>query len=54
VGFPKNIDFKRTDSLGLQLVNSLTDQIDGKIEMDSSHETEFKISFKELVYKERI
>jgi len=54
VGFPKNLDFEKTDSLGLQLVNSLTDQIDGKIELDSSHGTEFKITFQELVYKERI
>ena len=54
IGFPKNIDFKNTDSLGMQLVNSLTDQIDGEIEYDSSNGTKFKITFKELVYKERI
>ena len=54
VGFPKDLDFEKTDSLGLQLVNSLTDQIDGKIELDSSHGTKFKITFQELVYKERI
>ncbi len=55
VGFPVNIDFKNTDSLGLQLVNSLTDQIDGKIELTSApgKGTEFKIYFKELIYKER-
>jgi len=27
IGISKNIDFKNTDSLGLQLVNSLTDQM---------------------------
>jgi PAS domain S-box-containing protein len=55
VGFPVNIDFKNTDSLGLQLVNSLTDQIDGKIELTSApgKGTEFKIYFRELIYKER-
>jgi PAS domain S-box-containing protein len=53
VGFPTNIDFKNTDSLGLQLVNSLTDQIDGEIELNSTHGTEFKIRFKELIYKDR-
>jgi len=32
----------------MQIVNSLTDQIDGKIELDNNNGTEFKISFKEL------
>jgi len=54
IGFPDNIDFRSTDSLGLQLVNSLTDQIDGKIEMKNDNGTEFKIIFKELIYKERL
>ena len=34
VGFPKNIDFRETDSLGLQLVNNLTSQINGKVELN--------------------
>jgi len=54
IGFPKDLDFKNTESLGLQLVNSLTGQIDGKIELDRSHGTEFKIIFKELKYEERM
>ncbi len=54
IGFPDNIDFKNTESLGLQLVNSLTDQIDGEIELDSTNGTEFKIRFQELLYKDRI
>jgi PAS domain S-box-containing protein len=53
VGIPKNIDFRNTDSLGLQQINSLTNQIDGEIELNSSYGTEFKITFKELIYKER-
>ncbi len=53
IGIPENIDFYNTDSLGLQLVNSLTDQIDGEIEFDRSNGTKFKITFKELVYKDR-
>ena len=48
VGFPEDLDFKNTDSLGLQLVNSLVDQIDGKIELKSKNGTEFKITFSEL------
>ncbi|MDW7731685.1 MAG: histidine kinase dimerization/phosphoacceptor domain -containing protein [Methanolobus sp.] len=53
IGFPENIDFRETDSLGLQLVNSLVEQIEGTIELDRNNGTEFKISFKELSYKRR-
>jgi PAS domain S-box-containing protein len=54
IGFPKEIDFKNTDSLGLQLVNSLVEQIDGTIERDDSNGTKFTIKFQELIYKRRI
>ena len=53
IGFPEDLDFKNTDSLGLQLVNNLVDQIDGEITLDTSQGTKFKIIFKELVYKKR-
>ena len=48
IGFPEDLDYKNTDSLGLQIVNSLTDQIDGEITLDRNNGTEFKITFKEL------
>ena len=48
IGFPEDIDFQNTDSLGLQLINSLTNQIDGDIKLDRNNGTEFKIIFKEL------
>ena len=54
IGFPNELDFRNTKSLGLQLVNSLTSQIDGEIKLDRSHGTEFKIIFKELKYKDRL
>jgi len=54
VGFPESLDFRNTDSLGLQLVTNLVDQIDGQIELDIDHGTKFSIVFKELEYKERI
>lgn len=53
-GLPEDIDLETVDSLGLKLVNNLVNQIDGEISIDRSHGTEFKISFKELEYKERI
>jgi Signal transduction histidine kinase len=54
VGLPPDLDFKNTMTLGLELVNNLTKQIDGEIELDRSHGTEFKIRFNELEYKKRI
>ena len=54
IGFPADIDFKKTDSLGLQLVNNLVNQLDGEITLDRSHGTEYKITFKELNYKKRL
>jgi len=52
-GFPEHIDFRNTDSLGMQLVNSLVEQIDGKIELYRDKGTEFRITFKELSYVRR-
>ena len=45
VGFPEDLDFRETDSLGLQLVLSLTNQLDGVIEMDRDAGTRFTIRF---------
>jgi two-component sensor histidine kinase/sensor domain CHASE-containing protein len=52
-GFPENINYRNTDSLGMQLVNSLVEQIDGKIELYRNKGTEFRITFKELSYIRR-
>ncbi|WP_286244365.1 MASE3 domain-containing protein [Methanobacterium ferruginis] len=54
IGFPDDLDFKNTNSLGLQLVNNLINQIDGDIQLNKTHGTEFIITFKELKYTERI
>jgi two-component sensor histidine kinase/CheY-like chemotaxis protein len=48
IGFPKDLDYKKTGTLGLELINRITKQIDGIIELDTSEGTEFKITFKEL------
>lgn len=44
-GFPGDLDFRNTGSLGLRLVNILTAQLDGTIELDRSGGTAFKITF---------
>lgn len=53
-GFPEDIDFRNTSSLGLQLVNELVRQLDGAIELNKDSGTEFKIIFKEPEYKKRV
>jgi PAS domain S-box-containing protein len=45
-GFPKDLDFRSTSTLGLQLVNDLVHQIDGEIDMETGRNTAFSISFK--------
>ena len=43
--FPKGLDFRNTESLGLQLVLSLIEQLEGAIELHSDGKTEFRIAF---------
>jgi len=45
VGFSKDIDFRETKSLGMQIVTDLVAQLEGTIEMLSGEGTEFKITF---------
>ncbi|AKB24411.1 sensory transduction histidine kinase [Methanosarcina sp. MTP4] len=47
LGFPENVDFTNTDSLGLQLVNTLVEQLEGTIELERNGETVFRIKFLE-------
>ncbi len=48
IGLPDDIEAKKTDGLGLQLVNNLVSQLDGMIDLDRSQGTKFTISFKKL------
>lgn len=45
-GLPIDLDFRNTDSLGLQLVVTLVDQIDGDIKYEFSDGSKFIINFK--------
>jgi two-component sensor histidine kinase len=45
VGFRSDLDFRNTDSLGLQLVNALVDQISGNIVQQTSNGTRYTITF---------
>ena len=44
-GFSKDMDLKNIDSLGLQLVTTLVDQIEGKLKMNNENGTSFLITF---------
>ena len=44
VGLPKDLDLKKTETLGLRLVNTLIDQLEARIEIKREHGTEFRIS----------
>jgi len=46
IGIPVNVDYRQTETLGLQLVTILTeDQLQGRIELDTSDGTKFRIQF---------
>lgn len=51
IGISDKIDFRQTESLGMQLIVSLTEQLDGTIELDKEEGTKFIIKFRELKYK---
>ena len=53
IGFPDDLDFHNTDSLGMQLVISLTSQLRGTVELERTNGTLFRIIFKELEYKNK-
>lgn len=44
-GFPAEVDFRHTETLGLQLVYTLTEQLGGTLELESDGGTAFKLSF---------
>ena len=45
IGIPENIDIEDLNSLGIQLVTSLVDQLDGELELKRNNGTEFTIRF---------
>jgi len=47
-GFPKDIDFKNTPSLGLQLVNNLVAQLEGDISLDCTSGSMFTMHLKSI------
>lgn len=46
-GFPPDLDFRNTASLGLQLINTLTAQLNGTLELFTGQGTTFRMTFPE-------
>jgi PAS domain S-box-containing protein len=53
VGLSQEIDMRHMETLGLQLVTTLVEQLAGQLESHSNGGTEFRITFREIQYKER-
>jgi PAS domain S-box-containing protein len=53
LGLPEGLDPKKVKTLGLTLVNSLVEQLNGSMEVEVECGTTFKIIFKELKYSKR-
>jgi two-component sensor histidine kinase len=51
-GMPESLDIRNTKSLELHLVTSLAEhQLQGKLELDRTNGTEFRISFRESTHR---
>ena len=53
IGFPQNLDFRKTNSMGFQVVCTLTEQLEGTIELSRQTGTAFHLKFNELKYSHR-
>ena len=49
VGLPLGFNLQAVKSLGLQLVNVLTAQLEGTLELDRTQGTEFRIRFPKII-----
>jgi len=48
VGFPEGLDFRKTETLGMQIISTLVEQIDGRLELNREKGTAFRLEFNEL------
>ncbi len=45
IGFPEGFDFEKSESLGLQLITALTNQLDGELMVNHDNGTHYTITF---------
>ncbi|TVU53772.1 MAG: PAS domain S-box protein [Arthrospira sp. PLM2.Bin9] len=54
VGIPEGLDIRNVESLGMELIWTLTEQIEGNLELlEVTQGTAFKLTFSELSYRQR-
>lgn len=53
IGLPKDLDFRQSESLGLQIVNLLVGQLEAAIDLDRTNGTAFTLTFREMEYTPR-
>jgi two-component sensor histidine kinase len=51
IGIPQGLDLRKTETLGMQIINTLVEQIDGRLEFDSQEGTTFRLGFNEVPLK---
>jgi len=54
IGLPQNMNPQKSKKLGLMVVKTLVNQLNGAMEIDRTNGTKFTIKFQELPYKERL
>ena len=54
VGLPRDLDVTGATTLGLLLVSTLVNQLEGNLKIDRTHGTIFNISFMKLDYNQRV
>jgi two-component sensor histidine kinase len=45
IGLPEGFDFDKSESLGMQLIQALTNQLDGELALNRENGTSFEVSF---------
>jgi two-component sensor histidine kinase len=53
VGFPEGLDFRQTETLGLQIVVTLVSQVAGELKVERQNGTTFTLAFNELPMKKK-
>jgi PAS domain S-box-containing protein len=54
VGFPKDFNIEKTSTLGLKLVKTLVNQLEGEMVINTENGTTYEITLKEINYEKRV
>jgi two-component sensor histidine kinase/CheY-like chemotaxis protein len=54
IGLPSQLDYRNTESMGMQIVNMLVEQIDGRVDLAPGPGTRVSVTFPEDLYRSRI